>query len=378
MALRVRILTGCQHSTRERTLPGVAGPLDCAELLEAARRDVDRGRIPACSLAVFRHGEPVCVEAFGDATVDTRFHVYSATKPLVSSAVWILIGEGLLDVARPVADYVPEFGANGKEAVTVEQVLLHTSGFPSAPMAPAEGADPERRLRRLASWHLEWEPGTRFVYHAGSAHWVLAELLHRLGGADFRDVVEQRVCRPLGLPRVLGLAPDDDAGIAPPTPLGPDGPTPEDTSLLTALAGPEGRAAGVPGGGAVMTAADLARFYSALLADPVGVWKPEVLADATGTIRCTFPDPLLGAPVNRTIGLVVAGDDGKHTMRYACFGAGVSPRAFGHAGAHGQVAWADPATGLAFAYLQNGVDPDMYREGARAVIIASKAAELVA
>ena len=101
-----------------------------------------------------------------------------------------------------------------------------------------------------------------------------------------------------------------------------------------------------------MTAADLARFYSALLADPVGVWKPEVLADATGNIRCRLPDPLLGAPVNRTIGLVVAG-------------------------AHGQVAWADPATGLAFAYLQNGVDRDVMHEGARAVIIASKAAELV-
>ena len=142
--------------------------------------------------------------------------MYSATKPLVSSAIWVLIGEGLLDVSRPVAEYVPEFAANGKEAVTVEQVLLHTCGFPSAPMAPAEGADPERRLSRLASWHLEWEPGSRFVYHAGSAHWVLAELLARLGGGDFRDVIEQWVCRPLGLPRVLGLPLGDDEGIAPP------------------------------------------------------------------------------------------------------------------------------------------------------------------
>jgi CubicO group peptidase (beta-lactamase class C family) len=313
----------------------VPPPLDTTELRRAAQRDVDRGRVPACSVAVFVHGEPVLVEALGDATPETRFHVYSATKPLVSSAVWVLIGEGLLDVSRPVADYVPEFAANGKEAVTVEQVLLHTSGFPSAPMAPAEGVDPERRVRRLSRWRLEWEPGSRFVYHAGSAHWVLAELLSRLGGGDFRDVIEQRVCRPLGLPRVLGLAPEDDAGIARPTPVGEGGPTAEDEVLLSALATPGGRAAGVPGGGAVMTAADLARYYSALLADPVGVWKPEVLADATGNIRCRLADPLLGAPVNRTIGLVVAGDDGKHTMRYACFGAAVSARAFGHAGAHG-------------------------------------------
>ena len=121
--------------------------------------------------------------------------------------------------------------------------------------------------------------------------------------------------------------------------------------------------------------------------DPlVHLWttKAPPLTAAAGALsdavyrRSTLPDPLLGAPVNRTIGLVVAGDDGKHTMRYACFGAGVSPRAFGHAGAHGQVAWADPGTGLAFAYLQNGVDRDVMREGARAVIVASKAAELVA
>jgi CubicO group peptidase (beta-lactamase class C family) len=356
----------------------VTAPLDPGALVDAAKRDVDAGRVPACSVAAFVHGEPVLVEAFGDATPDTRFHVYSATKPLVSSAVWLLIGDGLLDVSCPVADYVPEFAANGKEAVTVEQVLLHTCGFPSAPMAAVEGADPERRLRRLASWHLEWEPGSRFVYHAASAHWVLAELLSRLGGADFRDVIESRVCRPLGLPRVLGLAPDDDAGIAPPTPVGEGGPSADDRVLLSMVATPASRAAGVPGGGAVMTASDLARFYSALLADATGVWAPDVLADATANIRCTLPDPLLGAPVNRTIGLVVAGDDGQHTMRYACFGAGVSPRAFGHAGAHGQVAWADPTTGLAFVYLQNGIDADMFHEGKRSVIIASRAAELVA
>jgi len=356
----------------------VPARLDGARLLRAARRDVDAGLVPACQLAVARAGEMVLFEVLGDATPATRFHVWSATKPIVASAVWVLIGEGLLDVARPVADYVPEFAGSGKEAVTVEQVLLHTAGFPSAPMAPEEGADPERRVRRLATWRLDWEPGSRFEYHPSSAHWVLAELLHRLGGGDFRDVVEERVCRPLGLPRVLGLPEDQQDDIAEPTPVGTGGPDRDSEDMVRRLATPAGRAAGAPGGGAVMTAADVARFYQGLLSDPAGVWKPEVLADATGTIRCTFPDPLLGAPVNRTIGLVVAGDDGQHTLRYACFGAGCSPRAFGHAGAQAQVAWADPASGLSFAYVHNALDPDVYRAGARAVVLSSRAAELVA
>ena len=136
---------------------------------------------------------------------DTRFGVASATKPIVASATWHLIGEGLLDLDRRVVDYVPEFGTHGKDAVTVEQVYLMTCGFPTAPMEAAEGADPARRVARFAEWELEYEPGTKYVYHGGSAHWVLADLIQRLGGMDFRDYVEERVTRPLGLPRLLGI-----------------------------------------------------------------------------------------------------------------------------------------------------------------------------
>src|SRR5690348_17174533 len=115
------------------------------QLLEAARRDVDRGRVPACQLAVARDGELLAFETFGDATNDTRFAIFSATKPIVASAVWVLLGEGKLELARPVRDWIPEFASNGKETVTLEQVLLHTAGFPSAPMAPDDGIDPRRR-----------------------------------------------------------------------------------------------------------------------------------------------------------------------------------------------------------------------------------------
>jgi CubicO group peptidase (beta-lactamase class C family) len=346
------------------------------ELIEVAQKAVDKGDTPAAQLAVARHGELVLFETLGDAQDTTRFAAYSATKPIVASAVWTLMGEGKLDVSRPLHEYVPEFDRPGVDAVTVEQVLLHTCGFPSAPMHPEEGADPDRRRSRFATWRLQWEPGSKFEYHASSAHWVLVDLIERLGGRDFRDYIEERVCRPHGLPRLLGIPEDQQGDIAPPTGVR-GGPSLADDPLLGALARPSAIAAGVPGGGGIMTAASLALFYQAVLNNDAGVWKPDVLNTVKTDIRCVFPDPMLGAPVNRTLGLVIAGDDGKHMLRYACFGAGNSPGAFGHAGAHGQVGWADPATGISFAYLHNGLDPDMRREGARAVGVSSKAADLI-
>src|SRR2546423_14956474 len=115
--------------------------IDATALLDLARGDVERERVPACQLALARDGEVVLFESFGDATNATRFHAFSATKPIVSSAIWLLMGEGVLDVTRPVSRYVPELSSDGMGAVTVEQILLHTAGFPNAPMAPADGAD---------------------------------------------------------------------------------------------------------------------------------------------------------------------------------------------------------------------------------------------
>jgi CubicO group peptidase (beta-lactamase class C family) len=351
--------------------------VDAGPLIEIARRLVDEGTTPACQFAVARESEVVAFETFGDATDETRFCVFSATKPIVASAVWVLIGEQLLDPARPVAHYIPEFASNGKEHVTVEQVMLHTAGFPNAPMDPVEGGDAVTRVKRFTEWRLEWEPGTRFEYHALSAHWVLAELIERLSGYDFRDYIETRVCAPNGLPRVLGLAPEEQTDIADGVPLGkrPDDSDIPDVDTMT-LNRPDVRAAGVPGGGGLMTAATMARFYQTLLHDPNGVWDPDVLRDAKNNVRCTFPDPLMHVAANRSLGLVLAGDDGNHILRYAIFGAGNSPRSFGHAGAHAQVGWADPDTGISFAYLNNAVTPDMTRAGIRANRLATIAAAL--
>jgi CubicO group peptidase (beta-lactamase class C family) len=351
--------------------------VDFGPLLAAAERLVGDGTPPACQVAVARDNEVVCFETFGAATDETRFAVFSATKPIVASAVWLLIGDGLLDPMRPVSHYVPEFATNGKERITVEQVMLHTSGFPNAPMDAVEGGDTVTRVKRFTEWELEWEPGSRFEYHGTSAHWVLAELIERCSGEDFRDFVDERVCAPNGLPRVLGLFEEEQVGIAECIPLGT---RPDDAPTMAvdgrALNRPEVRAAGVPGGGAIATAATMARFYQAVLNDTNRVWDADVLRDAKTNVRCTLPDPLMNVAANRSLGLVLAGDDGLHQLRYAMFGRNNSPGSFGHAGAFCQVAWADPATGVSFSFLKNGLQADMIADAVKVIPITDAAAAL--
>ena len=105
-------------------------------LLDRARREVDDGLLPSAQIAVGYRGEIVVEEAFGDATVDTRYCIFSATKPFVASAVWTLMADGSVDPVEKVTTYFPEFGDEGKADITVEQVMLHMSGFPHAPLGP--------------------------------------------------------------------------------------------------------------------------------------------------------------------------------------------------------------------------------------------------
>jgi CubicO group peptidase (beta-lactamase class C family) len=158
-------------------------------LLARAHKEIDEGLLPSCQLAIARHGEIELFEAFGDATTDTRYIVFSATKAFVASLVWVLIGEGAIDVSKRVVDYIPEFAPNGKDVITVEQVLLHTSGFPHAPLGIPDMLTREDRVARMADWRLNWEPDSTYEYHPESAHWVLVEIIDRVTGVDYRDLL---------------------------------------------------------------------------------------------------------------------------------------------------------------------------------------------
>jgi CubicO group peptidase (beta-lactamase class C family) len=362
-----------------------------AALVVRTQADIDAGILPSCQFALAREGRIAAAVTLGAAAPDSRYVIFSATKPVVASAVWVLIGEGGLDPARRVAEYIPEFGTEGKDVITVEQVMLHTSGFPHAPFQPLEWDDRDARLARFAKWRCNWEPGTAFEYHATSAHWVLAELIERATGRDFREYIRTQIIEPLGLTRLrLGVPEAEQDDINELVNVGelpsreelmatigiPELPYSEVTAdALLALNHPAVRAVGLPGGGGVSTASDLALFYQGVLHNTAGIWAPEVLENVTTVVRNTFPD-YLGTPANRTLGLVLAGADGRSNLRG--MGKTVSPATFGHNGAGGQIAWADPATGLSFVYLTNGMEQNPIREARRTTAIASRGANCAA
>ena len=356
-----------------------------AQLMAAAQREVDEGRTPACQLALAINGELIALEGFGAANDSTRFSAMSCTKEVVAATMLALISERSLTVEMPVVDLFPEFGTNGKHAVTVEQLQVHTAGFPDAPMGPDQWYERGRRVEKMATWRLQWAPGSRCRYHATSAQWVLAEVIERIGGQDFRDQMHSRVTEPLGLPRIVGIEESEQHDIADivlvyeAAPAG-DGSARElpreiTPAVLSRYNEPAVRSVGVPATGGFCTAADLALLYQALLHDRLNLWDPAARADITTNIRCTRRDEALGVSGNRTLGLMVAGADDAFAVRG--FGRANSARAFGHGGVGGQTAWADPETGLSFCYLTAGIGTDFAARSRRSSALSDLATACV-
>jgi len=383
--------------------PGEVG-LDAAkveDLFKRAEREIAEGLLPSCQIAIARNGRIGAMKTFGravqggadqPATDETLYCVFSCTKAIVSSAIWILIGEGKLDISERAADIVPEFGTNGKDAITVEQLLIHTGGFPNAPYAQRQWLDHSQRLERFKAWRLEFPVGQRFIYHPTSGFWVLAEIIERRSGKDFRDFVSERIAAPLGLPGLrLGLPPSEQKRIADIVHVGepmspeelkkmgiPQTPESEVTeALIMGFNDPVVRESGVPGGGGIMTAGELALFYQGLLHNPPvakgePIWEPGTLKEALRVRSGDYFDPVFRYKCNRALGVVIAGSDG--FANYRGFGKTNSPDTFGHGGAGGQIGWGDPATGISLGYCTNGFDRNDLRQGRRGVAISSLAA----
>ncbi|MEM1435158.1 MAG: serine hydrolase domain-containing protein [Pseudomonadota bacterium] len=358
-------------------------------LLSRAGQEVEQELLGAVQVALAKDGVVVCLRSFGQAVSTSLFSIFSATKAITSALVWQLLERGDLKLEDPVVRFIPEFGTNGKEAVTVLHLLTHTAGFPLAPFRPLDWDDRERRLGRFAQWRLTWPPGSQFEYHPTATMWVLAELIERVGGADFRDQLRQRVLDPLGLPRFyVGRVPASETGILDCEAVGepltgedyarlgmPEPPAGEVTDeVILNFNRPEVRAVGVPGGGGVCGAGELALFYQALLPGGTAetIVDPALLKQARTVHSGELRDPLFRKLANRGLGLVVAGD---RERTFRGFGKSCSEVTFGHNGAGGQLAWADPTTGLSLAYLTSGHDRNPVRQASRGVAISSLAAD---
>ncbi|MYF28277.1 MAG: beta-lactamase family protein [Gammaproteobacteria bacterium] len=362
------------------------------EVVQRVRREVDDGLLPSAQIAVAKEGRLVLFETFGDATNDSLYCVFSATKAITSAAAWLLIEAGELSVDEVVADIVPEFATNGKEVVTVEQLFLHTAGFPNAPFRPTDWLDRDRRLARFAQWRLNWEPGTRFEYHPSSSMWVVAEIIERRTGRDFTEFTRTEVADPLGLKDLyVGLPGPENPRVTELTHCGdpmtsadyerlgiPEPPVTEVTEeAILSFNRAEIRAVGVPGGGGIMSAAELALFYQGLIhggsVDGRRIWRKSTLEMARTVRSGDLRDPMSGVPVNRGLGIVVAGDEYRN---FRGFARDSSPFAFGHGGAGGQIAWGDPVTGISIGYCTNGHDRNPMRLGRRGLSISKRVAAL--
>ena len=344
-------------------MTSLSGP-GLTALRQRVRDEIESGHMGAAQLAIGLDGEVVEFESFGAADEHSRFLIFSATKALVAMALVPHFADGGLDLTAPVARYVPEFGENDKDDVTVLQVLTMQGGFPLAPMGPRDWGTSASRRAKLAQWRLDWKPGSRTEYHPIAAHWVIAELIETLSGRPFLDVVRERIVEPAGVPEVLGPA----AAHTPAVTVVARGERSSDAELLTAFGrpdlvpvpgyGPElllsmndpaVQQVGIPGGGGIATAATMAAIYQHFLHDPHGVFPREWRLDALGTVRNASISVGDGVPANRTIAGYIAGSDGFHRHRWMPD----APRAFGHPGAGGQLNWCDPDSGISFSFLHD-------------------------
>ena len=172
------------------------------------RRHLEEDRYPGAQIALARHGKLALFRTYGDAkteprkvpaTDDTLFLLFSQTKVLTSSAVWVLVEEGKLSFMDRIADHLPEFAQRGKGEITLHQVMSHQGGFPSGDVTKSTWTDHARMRAEVCDFSLDWTPGSRLQYHPRAAHLTQAMVIESVTGQDYRDVIREKVLAPLGL-----------------------------------------------------------------------------------------------------------------------------------------------------------------------------------
>lgn len=335
-------------------------------LLATIDGHVADGRYPGAQVAIARHGRLLVDRTFGDARIvpervpardDTLWLLYSNTKVLVATALWRLCEDGAFGFDDRIADHLPDFARHGKRDVTILQVITHQGGFPNAQISREGWTDRDARLRSVCDFTLEWTPGSRVEYHALSAHWVLAALIERLCGRDFREQVRASVIEPLGLAHDLhmGLRPEQDARVSDMhEPLADGG----GQRPLADSNNETWRRACAPGGGAYGTARAMAALYQMMLAggtlNGVRLLSPRTLAFAIRNHTGDRVDQFMRMPMHRGLGPHLRG----HTTSIRGLGSLAAPDAFGHGGVGSSYCWGDPGSGVSFAYLTNSRVPE--------------------
>jgi len=202
------------------------------KMTDVLSRSLDDGHDIGASVAVTVDGEFVADFWGGwsdaDRTTpwerDTIVNVWSTTKTMTALAALVLADRGQLDLDAPVAQYWPEFTANGKDRVLVRQLLSHTSGVGGwdAPFAPEDMYDWDRSTSLLAAQAPWWEPGSASGYHASNYGHLIGELVRRITGTSLGTFFADEIAGPLHADFSIGLPAEHDhrvASVLPPPPI---------------------------------------------------------------------------------------------------------------------------------------------------------------
>ena len=149
-------------------------------------------------------------------TRDTIVNVYSTTKGLTAICAHRLVGEGRLELDAPVAQYWPEFAANGKDRIPVRALLNHRAGLPAIrkPLEPEDLYDWQTITDALAAEEPWWEPGTRHGYHAVTFGYLGGEVIRRITAKSVGDYFKNEIAAPLKIDAHIGLDESDDGRVA--------------------------------------------------------------------------------------------------------------------------------------------------------------------
>jgi CubicO group peptidase (beta-lactamase class C family) len=307
---------------------------------------------------------------------DTLVLVHSATKGLSAMTLALAHSRGWLDYDAPVCRYWPGFAQHGKERITIRQLLAHQAGLFGfdEPVDRAVFADPDRLAALLERQTPAWEPGSRTAYHAITLGFYQSELLrrvdprHRSLGQFFQD----EIATPLGLDFYIRLPesiPDSKLALLDspgfigrllgfPIGLTLDSLNPRSVARRSLISNPGAtlpyderrvyaRNLEMPSGGGVGTARAMARAYGVFATGGRELaLRPETLAALAAPAipsRNGFHDDFMRGDVHFSLGFMKS---------YPGWPFG-SPASFGSPGAGGSLGYADPSTGLGYAYVTN-------------------------
>ncbi len=310
---------------------------------------------------------------------DTPAMCFSTTKGVAATALHVLVDRGLLDYDDPVAKHWPEFACNGKDRITIRQVLCHEAGLHHIRRLIDHGErilDWSYMVHALEQAHPDFEPGSMTAYHGLTYGWLVGEVVQRVARRPFAEVIQTEIAKPLGLDGCwIGAPPEARRRAAvlrrPPArsrnperfrvlakavqrlnrTLGiPFDPAFVADSLLPrrgldAFWNPSILEVPIPAANGLFTARSLARLYAALAGggtlDGVRLLSPQTLERATEVQNRAF-DKVIPVRMNWRLGY--------HRVFTS---AGDVSRGFGHFGFGGSGAWADPQRNLAVAMINN-------------------------